>query len=98
MYLMSPGSYNVPLPDDRTAIACLYCGKTIETARKALSITCKFCHRPLRLEDVQIKQYEARRSIDTCGIVAATRRAAPTVMPWAASLSACAARGAPRPR
>lgn len=66
---MPDPSYNVPTPDDRTAISCLYCGKTIEIGRKAMSITCKFCHKPLKLEDVQIKTYEARRNIDTCGVV-----------------------------
>lgn len=71
---MPAPQYNVPVPDDRTAIRCLYCGNTIEVARRALSITCKFCHKPLRLEDVQIRQYEARRSIDTCGIVTVEKK------------------------
>lgn len=71
---MPDPSYNVPLPDDRTAINCLYCGKTIEIGRKALSITCKFCHKPLKLEDVQIKAYEARRNIDTCGVVTVEKK------------------------
>jgi hypothetical protein len=66
---MAQPSYNVPPPDDRTSISCLHCGKTIEIGRKALSVTCKFCHKPLKLEDVQIKIYEARRSIETCGVV-----------------------------
>jgi len=56
-------------PEDRQTISCLYCGKQQEVARRAMSITCKFCHKPLKLEDVQIKQYEARRQIATCGVV-----------------------------
>ncbi|HVT90977.1 MAG TPA: polymer-forming cytoskeletal protein [Tepidisphaeraceae bacterium] len=71
---MSNPSYNVPAPDDRTAITCLYCGKAIEVGRKAMSVTCKFCHKPLKLEDVQIKAYEARRSIDTCGVVTVEKK------------------------
>ena len=66
---MAEPSYNVPQTDDRTAINCLHCGKTLEIGRRALSVTCKFCHKPLKLEDVQIKVYEARRSIETCGVV-----------------------------
>lgn len=66
--------YNVPKPDDLTAVACLYCGKPIEVSRKAMSVTCKYCHKPLKLEDVQIKVYEARRNIDTCGIVTVERK------------------------
>jgi cytoskeletal protein CcmA (bactofilin family) len=34
-----------------------------------MSVTCKFCHKPLKLEDVSFKTYEARRSVETCGIV-----------------------------
>ena len=72
---MAAPSYNVPSPDDRTAITCLYCGKTIEIGRKAMSVTCKFCHKPLKLEDIQLKVYEARRAIETCGIVTIEKKA-----------------------
>jgi cytoskeletal protein CcmA (bactofilin family) len=34
-----------------------------------MSVTCKFCHKPLKLEDIAIKQYQARRQIATCGVV-----------------------------
>jgi cytoskeletal protein CcmA (bactofilin family) len=37
--------------------------------RRAMSVTCKFCHKSLKLEDVTIKSYEARRQIATCGVV-----------------------------
>jgi hypothetical protein len=70
----APG-YNVPAPDDGTTIHCLYCGKPIEIGRRALSVTCKFCHKPLKLEDVQFKAYEARRSIETCGVVTVEKKA-----------------------
>jgi len=66
---MPAENYNVPQPDDRTTIFCLYCGKPQEVGRKALSVTCKFCNKPLKLEDMAFKQYEARRTIETCGIV-----------------------------
>jgi hypothetical protein len=71
---MPAPEYNVPRPDDLTSVECLYCGKRMDVGRKAMSITCKFCHKPLKLEDIQIKQYEARRSIDTCGIVTVEKK------------------------
>lgn len=72
---MSNPGFNPPTPDDRlTTITCLYCGKTLEIGRKTISVTCKFCHKPLRLEDVAISKYEARRSIDTCGVVTVEKK------------------------
>ncbi len=62
-------SYAVPSPNDRQTIACLYCGKPQEIGRKAMSVTCKFCNKSLKLEDMAFKQYEARRAIETCGVV-----------------------------
>ncbi len=32
-------------------------------------MVCKFCHKSLRLEDLRVKDYQARRSFETCGIV-----------------------------
>ena len=55
--------------DDRQTIVCLYCGKPQEVARRAMSVTCKFCNQRLKLEDVAIKVYEARRVVATCGVV-----------------------------
>ena len=66
---MSQDAYNVPQPDDRMTIVCLYCDKAQEVGRKTLSVTCKFCHKSLKLEDLRYKEYQARRVIDTCGIV-----------------------------
>ena len=69
-----PG-YNVSPPDDRITIVCLHCDKPQEVGRKTMSLTCKFCHKPLRLEDVTFKAYEARRAIETCGIVTVEKKA-----------------------
>lgn len=62
-------NYAVPTPNDRQTITCLYCGKPQDIGRKAMSVTCKFCHKSLKLEDLAFKQYEARRAIETCGVV-----------------------------
>ncbi len=62
-------NYAVPTPNDRQTITCLYCGKAQDIGRKAMSVTCKFCHKSLKLEDLAFRQYEARRAIETCGVV-----------------------------
>src|SRR2546421_7940997 len=72
---MAQESYNVPQPDDRTTIVCLYCEQPQEVSRKAMSVTCKFCNKALKLEDIQFKVYTARRTIDTCGIVTIEKKA-----------------------
>ncbi len=65
---------SLPTPSDRHAITCLYCGKQQEIGRKALTITCKFCNKSLKLEDLAFKQYEARRAIETCGVVTVEKK------------------------
>jgi len=63
-----------PTPNDRQTITCLYCGKQQEIGRKALTITCKFCNKSLKLEDLAFKAYEARRAIETCGVVTVEKK------------------------
>ena len=71
---MAQESYNVPQPQDRQTIFCLYCGKPQEVGRRAMSVTCKFCSKSLRLEDKRVTQYEARRSIEICGVVTVEKK------------------------
>ena len=71
---MPSGEYNLPSADDRATIVCLHCGKSQEVGRKALTITCKHCHKSLRLEDLRFKAYEARRVIETCGVVTVEKK------------------------
>jgi len=68
-------SYGSSTPDDRITIVCLYCGKPNEVGRRAMSVTCKYCYKSLTLKDVQFKAYEARRSVETCGIVTVEKKA-----------------------
>ena len=72
---MASDDYKVPTPDDRQTIVCLYCNKPQEIGRKALSVTCRFCSKSLKLEDLRYKDYQARRVIETCGIVTVERKA-----------------------
>lgn len=55
--------------EDQLTVYCLYCMKPQIVGRRAMSITCKHCHKPLKLEDIAIKDYQARRVIATCGVV-----------------------------
>lgn len=71
---MAAPNYNVPPPDDRLTITCLYCNKHLEISRKAMSVTCKFCHKPLKIQDIAFKTYEARRSIETVGVVTVEKK------------------------
>jgi hypothetical protein len=71
---MPPADYNVPSPDDRLTIVCLYCNRPQEVSRKAMSVTCKFCNKSLKLVDVRFDKYEARRVIDTCGTVTVEKK------------------------
>jgi hypothetical protein len=66
---MASRDTNLPTPPDRTTVLCLFCNQQNEVGHRAMSITCRHCHKPLRLEDIRIKEYQARRQIDTCGTV-----------------------------
>jgi hypothetical protein len=70
---MASAESNLP-SDDKSAIVCLHCGKTQDVGRKAMTITCKFCNKSLRLEDIRFKEYQARRVIETCGIVTVEKK------------------------
>ena len=71
---MPSPSTSVPPPDDRLTITCLHCDKQQEVGRKAMSITCKFCSKALKLEDIPIKDYQARRVIETVGVVTVEKK------------------------
>ena len=65
---MASGESNVH-SEDKATVVCLHCGKPQEVGRKAMSITCRHCNKSLKLEDLRFKEYQARRVIETCGIV-----------------------------
>ena len=66
--------YKVPAPDDGILIICLHCDREQTVSKRALSVTCKYCSKSLKLEPVTIKQYEARRAIETCGMVTVEKK------------------------
>ena len=65
---------SIPQPEDRVPVTCLFCGGVQEVGRKAMSITCKHCHKSLKLEDITISRYEARRQLDTCGVIVVEKK------------------------
>ena len=67
-------SYGASTPDDRITVACLYCGKPNDVGRRAMTVSCKHCYKSLNLQDVQIKAYEARRAVETCGVVTVEKK------------------------
>ena len=65
---------DVPTPSDKQTIVCLYCGRSQEIGRRAMTVTCKFCNKSLKVEDLQFKAYEARRAIETLGVVTVEKK------------------------
>jgi hypothetical protein len=59
---------------DTVTVVCLHCGKPQEVARKAQTVTCKHCYKRLELKDLVISKYEAKRAIETTGIVTVERK------------------------
>lgn len=71
---MAAKDLNAQKPDDRQTIVCLYCEKPQEVSRKAMSLTCKFCSKALKLEDIPINKYDSRRTIDTLGVITVEKK------------------------
>jgi hypothetical protein len=51
---------------ERQGIVCLHCKQPQRVSLHALTLTCKHCHKLLRVEPMVIRQYQARRVIETC--------------------------------
>jgi hypothetical protein len=60
---------------DAVTVVCLHCGKPQEVGRRAQTVTCKHCYKRLELQDLVFSKYEARRAIETTGIVTVERKA-----------------------
>lgn len=71
---MAESELILPPGDDRLVVVCLHCDRAQAVSRKAISLTCKFCSRSLRIEDVRIKEYHARRVIETVGVVTVEKK------------------------
>jgi hypothetical protein len=69
-----PLASSSPAGDDRLTIVCFHCGKPQDVGRRAMSVTCKFCYKRLTLADEVIQKYEAKRAIETVGIVTVEKK------------------------
>jgi hypothetical protein len=54
-------------PTGTMAISCYHCGQLQDVARRAQTVTCRHCSKPLQVGDVQVKRYDARREVKTVG-------------------------------
>jgi hypothetical protein len=59
---------------DTVTVVCLHCGKPQDVGRRAQTVTCKHCYKRLELQDLVFSRYEARRAIETTGIVTVERK------------------------
>lgn len=69
-------AYHAFVAEERRIILCYHCGAEQSISPKALTLTCTKCHKPLRVEDVTIKRHEARRVIETVGVVLVEKKGA----------------------
>jgi bactofilin len=53
--------------DDPQSVQCIYCRGTQQISSRAITITCKHCNKTLKIESLTIREYQARRAIETCG-------------------------------
>src|ERR1700690_306822 len=60
--------------DDRLLIHCLQCRRPQHVSLRAMTLTCKFCHKLLKVEAVTIAEYQARRVIETCGCLTVEKK------------------------
>ena len=67
-------STNRPQVEDRVTVVCLHCEKPQEVGRKAMTVTCQHCYKRLDLKDLVFPRYEARRVIETLGVVTVEKK------------------------
>ncbi len=60
--------------EDRQTITCVYCHQQQEVARRAVSITCRFCNKRLNIEGISVTHYEAKRQFATCGVLTVEKK------------------------
>ena len=68
------GFFSSITPPATIHIACYHCGRDQEVGRRAMTVTCKHCSKPLQVSDVQVKKYDARREIRTVGTIVVEKK------------------------
>jgi cytoskeletal protein CcmA (bactofilin family) len=69
-----PAFLSRPALTEAISIACYHCGHRQDVGRKAQTVTCSKCHKPLQVSDVQVKRYDARREVRTVGTVVVEKK------------------------
>ncbi len=59
---------NTQVPETRRVV-CTHCDRPIEIPASAMSVSCRFCHRRVIIEDIVIKAYHAVVRLATAGRV-----------------------------
>lgn len=67
-------SYAYAGGEDRQRVTCIHCETLQEISRRAVSVTCRNCGKSLKLEEVRIGKYEARRTLETCSSITIERK------------------------
>lgn len=60
--------------EDKQRVVCIHCHHPNEISRRAISVTCQSCRKSLRLDEVRIKDYQARRIVESCSTVTVERK------------------------
>jgi DNA-directed RNA polymerase subunit RPC12/RpoP len=55
-------------------VQCYLCGKRFEISAIAATVSCPGCFKPLLVEDVVVKGYQAVKKIQTCGRITVQKR------------------------
>jgi len=55
-------------------ILCYHCGHAQEVSARAMSLPCSACHRALKVEDLDVKNYLPVTEVLTCGTLHVTPR------------------------
>lgn len=59
---------------DTQQIVCYHCGGVQEVGRRAQTVTCRKCNKPLQVGDLKIKAYDARRKVQTTGTMVVEKK------------------------
>jgi len=63
-----------PQPATREVV-CTHCDHTIDIPATAMSVSCRFCHKRVIIEDIKIKAYHAVLRLATAGKVEVAKKA-----------------------
>jgi cytoskeletal protein CcmA (bactofilin family) len=55
-------------------VECIHCGHVNEISPKAISATCTGCRKAMRMDELRIKDYQARRVVETCSTLTVESR------------------------